>query len=96
MLRILETLLQKHHSSKPVFQRSRHCAVVADEIKPGQTGRIKLFGAWWRAELENQNVPRNFSIKPGEEVAILSRRNNTLLVGPLSEDNYGTTSPDVF
>lgn len=49
-------------------------------IAPGQTGRVIYDGNSWQARCQDQDV----SIEPNEEVFVVERKGNTLIVIPLS------------
>ena len=49
-------------------------------IAPGQTGRVIYEGNSWQARCEDRQV----SIEPDEEVFVVERKGNTLIVIPLS------------
>ena len=49
-------------------------------IAPGQTGRVIYEGNSWQARCEDSKV----SIEPDQEVFVVERRGNTLIVIPLS------------
>lgn len=54
-------------------------AVVTREVCPGQVGRAKFRGSWWPIACE-----QDLYIPPGTQVAVVGRRNITLIVEPLS------------
>ncbi|MEC4984956.1 MAG: NfeD family protein [Oscillatoria sp. PMC 1068.18] len=60
----------------------RNCqgkAVVDEEIRPEQKGRVRFRGSWWPALCEQEII-----ISSGEVVKVVGRCNITLLVEPLT------------
>ncbi|MCC3409461.1 MAG: NfeD family protein [Microcoleus sp. PH2017_10_PVI_O_A] len=50
-------------------------AVVEEEIRPGQSGRVRFQSTWWPAKCD-----RDITLKPGEVVRVLALENVTLIV----------------
>ncbi|WP_293144770.1 MULTISPECIES: NfeD family protein [unclassified Microcoleus] len=50
-------------------------AVVEEEIRPGQSGRVRFQSTWWPAKCD-----RDVTLKPGEVVRVLALENMTLIV----------------
>jgi membrane protein implicated in regulation of membrane protease activity len=50
-------------------------AVVEEEIRPGQSGRVRFQSTWWPAKCD-----RDITLKPGEVVRVLALENMTLIV----------------
>ena len=50
-------------------------AIVAEEIRPNQCGRVRFQSSWWPARCEKKKI-----FKPGELVYVVGIDNITLLV----------------
>ena len=50
-------------------------AVVEEEIRPGQSGRVRFQSTWWPAKCD-----REITLKRGEVVRVLALENITLIV----------------
>ena len=56
-------------------RRFRGEAIVSDEIKPDQKGRVSFRGSWWPARCEQEIV-----LLPGDMVEVVGIQDITLLV----------------
>ncbi|MGF1495362.1 MAG: NfeD family protein [Elainellaceae cyanobacterium] len=52
---------------------------VVREIRPGQTGEVAYEGSLWKARCQISDL----AIAPGQEVEVVDRQGNTLIVLPL-------------
>ncbi|MEG4322824.1 MULTISPECIES: NfeD family protein [unclassified Microcoleus] len=50
-------------------------AVVEEEIRPGQSGRVRFQSTWWPAKCD-----LDITLKPGAVVRVLALENVTLIV----------------
>ena len=50
-------------------------AIVEEEIKPNQPGRVRFQSSWWPARCDRQ-----ITLKPGEVVHVVGLENITLIV----------------
>lgn len=50
-------------------------AVVEEEIRPQESGRVRFQSSWWPAKCE-----REITLKPGEVVRVVGLDNITLIV----------------
>lgn len=50
-------------------------AIVEEEIKPNQPGRVRFQSSWWPAK-----CVREITLKPGEVVHVVGLENITLIV----------------
>jgi membrane protein implicated in regulation of membrane protease activity len=50
-------------------------AIVEEEIRPNQPGRVRFQSSWWPAKCEQQ-----ITLKPGEVVHVVGLENITLIV----------------
>ncbi len=50
-------------------------AIVEEEIRPGEAGRVKFQSSWWPATSEQE-----ITFKPGEAVRVVASDNVTLIV----------------
>jgi NfeD-like C-terminal, partner-binding len=58
---------------KPIAQDEK--AIVEEEIRPGESGRVKFQSSWWPATSDQE-----ITFKPGEAVRVLVIDNVTLIV----------------
>lgn len=50
-------------------------AIVEEEIKPNQPGRVRFQSSWWPARCD-----REITLKPGQVVHVVGLENITLIV----------------
>ncbi|MGL5060771.1 MAG: NfeD family protein [Microcoleus sp.] len=62
-----------HHTSHPIAQDEK--AIVEEEIRPGETGRVRYQSSWWPARSEQEII-----FNPGEAVRVIAIDNITLIV----------------
>jgi NfeD-like C-terminal, partner-binding len=62
-----------HQSSKPIAPDEK--AIVEEEIRPGESGRVKFQSSWWPATSDQE-----MTFKPGEAVRVVAMDNVTLIV----------------
>lgn len=67
--------------SKPFLEYSEDIAVVEREIRPSYKGRVRYRGLSWLAQCE-----RYIAFQPGDRVLVVSRRNITLIVVPIADE----------
>jgi NfeD-like C-terminal, partner-binding len=58
---------------KPIPQEEK--AIVEEEIRPGESGRVKFQSSWWPATSD-----QDMTFKPGEVVRVVAIDNVTLIV----------------
>ncbi|MCC3410887.1 MAG: NfeD family protein [Microcoleus sp. PH2017_29_MFU_D_A] len=51
-------------------------AVVEEEIRPGESGRVRFQSTWWPAKCDDLQI----TLKPGAVVRVLALENVTLIV----------------
>jgi membrane protein implicated in regulation of membrane protease activity len=62
-----------NHSTPHIAQDEK--AIVEEEIRPGESGRVRFQSSWWPAR-SNQEI----TFSPGEAVRVISIDNITLIV----------------
>ncbi|NEQ32408.1 MAG: hypothetical protein F6K04_15635 [Leptolyngbya sp. SIO4C5] len=61
----------------PLYPNQDRAAVIANEIRPGQIGRVKYQASWWKARCE-----QNIFLPSETAVRVVGRQGLTLLVEP--------------
>ena len=67
------------NKTAPALQEATE-ARTTTEIAPGQVGRVIYEGNSWQAKCSDENA----SVGPNQEVFVIERKGNTLIVMPLS------------
>lgn len=62
-----------HHTSHPIAQDEK--AIVEEEIRPGESGRVRYQSSWWPAKSD-----REITFRPGEAVRVVAIDNITPIV----------------
>lgn len=62
-----------HRSAKPIAPEEK--AIVEEEIRPGEPGRVRFQSTWWPATSE-----QDMTFQPGETVRVVAIENVTLIV----------------
>ncbi|NJK76222.1 MAG: hypothetical protein HC786_14915 [Richelia sp. CSU_2_1] len=62
-----------HRTSHPIAQDEK--AIVEEEIRPGESGRVRYQSSWWPAKSD-----REITFRPGEAVRVVAIDNITLIV----------------
>ena len=52
-------------------------AIVDEEIRPQESGRVRFHNSWWPAKCD-----RELTFKPGDVVEVVAIENITLIVEP--------------
>jgi len=64
-----------HHHLAPKAIAKDEKAIVEEEIRPGESGRVRFQSSWWPA-ISDQEI----TFKPGDAVRVLAIDNVTLIV----------------
>ncbi|MEG3864091.1 NfeD family protein [Microcoleus sp. herbarium12] len=62
-----------HLAAKDIAQDEK--AIVEEEIRPGESGRVRFQSSWWPA-ISDQDI----TFKPGDAVRVIAINNVTLIV----------------
>ena len=65
----------EHHHLVPKAIAKDEKAIVEEEIRPGESGRVRFQSSWWPA-ISDQEI----TFKPGDAVRVLAIDNVTLIV----------------